>query len=307
MALEVQWDTRTATEIETFLRIGAQEVEYENGFKQTAWLAGGGVNMPLGRNTLFADLTRGIGPSSAGMVITRDQLRLRWQRDFTPRLALLVGVRGTHDESFVEDGLYQPRTYATGDAGLQWRWREEFSLHFTYDYTWQKFDRSQTDATRERRQDHRSLSTPATPTLEEMSPMEPQASPEFSDYVHAIARRKALLIGIAIPIAILAVLLSLTLPDIYTSSALVEIDEPPHAHTSAHWTTTPPRTAVTPTSTCRISRAPCSRKAPCAASTRSIDLYPDLEGDESAMLKRLRRDIEVSIVTTHHPRSAHRP
>jgi uncharacterized protein involved in exopolysaccharide biosynthesis len=60
--------------------------------------------------------------------------------------------------------------------------------------------------------------------------MEPQASPEFSDYVHAIARRKALLIGIAIPIAILAVLLSLTLPDIYTSSALVEIDEPPHAH-----------------------------------------------------------------------------
>jgi hypothetical protein len=46
----------------------------------------------------------------------------------------------------VEDGLYQPRSYATGDAGLQWRWREEFSLHFTYDYTWQKFDRSQNDA-----------------------------------------------------------------------------------------------------------------------------------------------------------------
>jgi len=145
--LEVQWDTRTETEIETFVRVGAQEVEYENGFKQTAWLAGGGVSMPLGRNTLFADLTRGIGPSSAGLVITRDQLRLRWQRDFTPRLALLVGVRGTHDESFVEDGLYQPRSYATGDAGLQWRWREEFSLHFIYDYTWQKFDRSQTDAT----------------------------------------------------------------------------------------------------------------------------------------------------------------
>jgi hypothetical protein len=39
--------------------------------------------------------------------------------------------------------------------------------------------------------------------------MESQA-PEFSDYVHAIGRRKALMIGVAIPIAVLAVLLSLT-------------------------------------------------------------------------------------------------
>ena len=57
------------------------------------------------------------------------------------------------------------------------------------------------------------------------------ASPEFSDYVHAIARRKALLFGIAIPIAVLAILLSLTLPDIYTSSGLVEIDDPSAAQT----------------------------------------------------------------------------
>ena len=110
--------------------------------------------------------------------------------------------------------------------------------------------------------------------------MEPQASPEFSDYVHAIARRKALLIGIAIPIAVLAVLLSLTLPDIYTSSALVEIDEPSHAQTSASLDDNTPRTAVMPTSTCRTSRASCSRTATCASSTRSIDLYPDLEEDE---------------------------
>ncbi|HET9472397.1 MAG TPA: hypothetical protein VFO82_00800, partial [Steroidobacteraceae bacterium] len=146
--VEVQWDTRTATEIETFVRVGAQEVEFENGFKQTAWLAGGGVNMPMGRNTLFADLTRGVGPSSAGIIITRDQLRLRWQRDFTPRLAFLLGVRGTHDDSFVEDGLYRPRIYATGDVGLQWRWREEFSLLVSYDYTWQEFDDQLADASK---------------------------------------------------------------------------------------------------------------------------------------------------------------
>ena len=144
--LEVQWDTRTDSEIETFVRVGAQEVEYENGYKQTAWLAGGGVNMPFGRNTLFADLARGVGPSSAGIIITRDQLRLSWQRDFTPRLAFLLGVRGSHDESFVEDGLYRPRSYATGDVGLRWRWREEFSLLVAYEYTWQEFDDQLADA-----------------------------------------------------------------------------------------------------------------------------------------------------------------
>ncbi len=35
-------------------------------------------------------------------------------------------------------------------------------------------------------------------------------TPEFSGYMHAIARRKALLFGVAIPIAILAILLAVT-------------------------------------------------------------------------------------------------
>lgn len=138
--LELQWDRRTASEIETFLRGGAQKVTYENDLSVTAWLAGAGVSMPVGRNTLFADLTRSVGPSSAGVVIARDQLRLSWSRDFTPRLALLVGARGTHDEDLAELTVYRPRSYATGNVGLSWRWREEFSLLVSYDYTWQKFD-----------------------------------------------------------------------------------------------------------------------------------------------------------------------
>ena len=83
--------------------------------------------------------------------------------------------------------------------------------------------------------------------------MDSDNNPEFSGYIHAIARRKALLFGIAIPIAVLAMLLSLTLPDIYTSSALVEIDEP----SSAHRCPRPRAARVTPTSTCRTSRASC--------------------------------------------------
>ena len=55
--------------------------------------------------------------------------------------------------------------------------------------------------------------------------MDSSANPEFAGYLHAIARRKVLLIGVAIPIAVLALLLALALPDLYTSSALVEIDD----------------------------------------------------------------------------------
>jgi hypothetical protein len=138
--LEVEWDRRTAADVRTFLRGGAQNVEFEDGEKETAWLAGAGVSMPVGRNMLFADLSRSVGPSSAGNVITRDQLRLRWTRDLTPRLALLFGVRGTHDEDVSSDEEFTPRSYATGDVGLQWRWLEEFSLLAAANYTWQEFD-----------------------------------------------------------------------------------------------------------------------------------------------------------------------
>jgi polysaccharide biosynthesis transport protein len=126
--------------------------------------------------------------------------------------------------------------------------------------------------------------------------MESQASPEFSDYVHAIARRKTLLFGIAIPIAILAILLSLTLPDIYTSSGLVEIDAPSAAQSLSvqgggngesdyadQYVQNLKGIVLTDSNLRKLNEL--------------HNLYPDIE-DESAMLQRLRRDIDVKIVTT---------
>jgi polysaccharide biosynthesis transport protein len=124
--------------------------------------------------------------------------------------------------------------------------------------------------------------------------MDSQTTPEFSDYIHAIARRRGLLLGIAIPIAILSILLAATLPDIYTSSALVEIDEPSNS-------------LSTGTSTAEASYADqyvqnlkgiVLTDSNLRKVNRELELYPDLADDESAMIKRLRRDIAVSIVTT---------
>jgi outer membrane receptor protein involved in Fe transport len=88
-----------------------------------------------------------VGPSSAGQVISRDQLRVRWMRAMTPRLSLLAGVRGTHDDAIDSASTFQARSYATGDVGLEWHWLEEWSLRAAYDYTWQEFSDELADAT----------------------------------------------------------------------------------------------------------------------------------------------------------------
>jgi succinoglycan biosynthesis transport protein ExoP len=125
--------------------------------------------------------------------------------------------------------------------------------------------------------------------------MESQQSPEFSDYLHAIARRKALLIGIAIPIAVLAILLSLTLPNIYTSSALVEIDEPSSTQSLAGGGGGEQSYADQYVQNLKgiVLSDSNLRKL-----NTEHELYPDLADDPSAMLKRLKRDIHVAIVTT---------
>jgi succinoglycan biosynthesis transport protein ExoP len=123
--------------------------------------------------------------------------------------------------------------------------------------------------------------------------MESEANPEFSGYLHAIARRKALLFGVAIPIAVLAILLSVGLPDMYTSSALVEIDEPSSS------------TALAETSGgesyadqyVQNLKGIVLTDSNLRKMAKEHNLYPGYD-DDTAMLMRLKRDISVNIVTT---------
>ena len=130
--------------------------------------------------------------------------------------------------------------------------------------------------------------------------MESQASPEFSDYVHAIARRKTLLFGIAIPIAVLAILLSLTLPDIYTSSGLVEIDDPSAAQSLSIQTGNGNGESDYADQYVQNLKGIVLTDSNLRKLNDLHKLYPEYEGadDDSAMLKRMKRDIAVSIVTT---------
>ena len=122
--------------------------------------------------------------------------------------------------------------------------------------------------------------------------MDSDNNPEFSGYIHAIARRKALLFGVAIPIAVLAVLLSIGLPDIYTSSALVEIDEPSSASSAEASSGESYADQYVQNLKGIVLTDSNLRKL-----VREHNLYPDYD-DESAMLSRAKRDISVNIVTT---------
>ncbi len=283
-------DTRTSC------ALGAQNVELENGESETAWLAGAGVSMPMGRNQLFADLSRSVGPSSAGIVVIA--------RPTAPALdarhdaaAGLAGRRARHTRRRRGSGLRNsrraatpPATWACSGAGRRNSRCACPRLHLAGIRDASTDAATSSGATR-----LGSLSTPATPTLKERINGSSQASPEFSDYLHAIARRKALLFGIAIPIAVLAILLSLTLPDIYTSSALVEIDEPSSAQSLAG---RPSAESSYADQYVQNLKGIVLTDANLRKLNKEHDLYPELEDDDPAMLKRLRRDINVKIVTT---------
>ncbi len=123
--------------------------------------------------------------------------------------------------------------------------------------------------------------------------MESQANPEFTGYLHAIARRKSLLFGVAIPIAALAILLSIALPDLYTSSALVEIDEPSSAQSLAETSGGESYADQYVQNLKGIVLTDSNLRK----MAQEHNMYPGFD-DDSAMLMRLKRDISVNIVTT---------
>jgi polysaccharide biosynthesis transport protein len=124
--------------------------------------------------------------------------------------------------------------------------------------------------------------------------MESEANQEFSGYIHAIARRRNLLFGIAIPIAVLAVLLAAALPDVYTSSGLVEIDEPTSAQAIAESSGNESYADQYVTNLKGIVLTDSNLRK----MAQEHNLYPGLADEENAMLRRIKRDISVNIVTT---------
>lgn len=135
----LQWDTNVSETSRAYGRLGAQQTEGQNGETETNVLVGIGGSWNSPRNTLFLDLTRSVEPVAAGTIVERYQLRMQIDHDVTPRLTLLLGARGSHDEEIADAGTFPTRKYAAAEGGFEWRVLRNFALTATYSYRWQEY------------------------------------------------------------------------------------------------------------------------------------------------------------------------
>ena len=142
---ELEWNTQYSETSRAYIRIGAQQTKPENRPSESNVIAGLGGQWASQRNTLFLDLTRSVGPVSAGTVVQRYQLRLRGDHDVSQRFSLRAGARPSPGEE-TQNGTYPPRKYAIGEVGFEWRWLRPGSLTGSYDYRWQEYENEPSDA-----------------------------------------------------------------------------------------------------------------------------------------------------------------
>ena len=135
----VEWNTNFTENSRAYVRAGAQQTEPEFGESDTNVIAGVGGSWNNQRNTLLVDLTRTVEPISAGTVVERYQLRMQIHHDVSPRIALMLGARGSRDEDLDPVGTFPTRKYAAAEGGFEWRVLRDFAITATYTYRWQEY------------------------------------------------------------------------------------------------------------------------------------------------------------------------
>lgn len=143
---EIEWGRVVSENSRMYVRVGAQQTKPERGESDTNVVAGLGGRWAGQRNTMFLDLTRTVGPISAGTIVERYQLRLRIDHDISQRVSLLLGARVSRDEGIEGVASYPRREYATADLGLQWRVLRSVALTARYNYRWQEYADEPSDA-----------------------------------------------------------------------------------------------------------------------------------------------------------------
>jgi hypothetical protein len=143
---EVEWRSDYSQTANVYVRVGAQQTELSRGNapSETTFIGGLGGRWDWPTTNLFADLTHSVGPTSAGAVVERSQLRLRMTRAVQPRFSIIAGVRGTHDQA-IRSTTYPDRDYLTGDLGFDWRMTQRWSLVGMYSYIWREYSDEPSD------------------------------------------------------------------------------------------------------------------------------------------------------------------
>jgi opacity protein-like surface antigen len=142
----LEWATDYSPTSRFYIRLGGQRTEPDRGETDSNFIAGIGGRWHNQRNRLFLDLTRTVGPISAGTIVERHQLRFRLDHDISERVTTVLGARVSRNESIEEASTYPTREYAAADAGLEWRMSRQWALAAMYTYRWQEYDDEISDA-----------------------------------------------------------------------------------------------------------------------------------------------------------------
>ncbi len=142
----LEWATDYSPTSRFYIRIGGQQTEPDRGHSDNNVVAGIGGRWQSERNRLFLDITRTVGPVSAGTIVERHQLRIRLDHDISQRFTSIIGARVSRNESIEERSAYPTREYAAADAGFEWRVNRQWTLHATYTYRWQEYEDEPSDA-----------------------------------------------------------------------------------------------------------------------------------------------------------------
>jgi hypothetical protein len=142
----IEWGADYSPTSHFYVRLGAQDTKLDGRESDTSVIAGIGGNWESPRNRLFLDLTRNVGPVSAGTIVERHQLRFRLNHDISERLTTVLGGRLNRDESIDSASTYPTREYAAAEAGLEWRIQRQFAITATYSYRWQEYEDEPSDA-----------------------------------------------------------------------------------------------------------------------------------------------------------------
>ncbi len=148
--LDGEWDYQESQVLRFYIRAGAGVTtgtpSTSVGSTSVTDFEGGiGAQWTLQVTNIVADLMRTAVPSSFGVVVNQNELRFRVTRSLTPTLAGFFALRGFQDqEAATEFSSIPTRVYATGSAGIEWRFTRAYSLEASYTHALQRYGEYET-------------------------------------------------------------------------------------------------------------------------------------------------------------------
>ena len=149
--LNVEWRNRISDTAEAYVRAGGNRVESIDDDGDSTWdtgfSGGAGVRWKFEVTDVWLDATTNLDPNSTGEIVNRNHLWLQVGRQLSPKSRLSVGGRVIDDSGTGDsEDSFTDRTYAVANMGYEWRFARTWALVAWYEYSWQEFQGSPTNA-----------------------------------------------------------------------------------------------------------------------------------------------------------------